>query len=81
MDRSTTSGETTTMGSIQTRRTARLKYHRTDSHDRLCFRLVDKAGDDEGSVMVQKTMWRNLMQGFDLEKTVMTIVLEQGMDT
>ena len=69
------------MGSIQTRRTARLKYHRTDSHDRLCFQLVDKVGDYEGSVMVQKTIRQNLMEGFDLEKTVMTIVLEQGMDT
>ena len=29
--------------------------------------------------MVQKTMQQNLMQGFDAEKTVMTIVLEQGM--
>ena len=69
------------MVSVQTRRTARLKYHSTDASGRLHFQLVDKVGDYEGSVMIQKTMQQNLMQGFDLEKTVMTIVLEQGMDT
>ena len=68
------------MPSIQTRRTARLKYHSTDANGRLHFQLVDKVGDYEGSVMVQKTMQQNLMQGFDLDKTVMTIVLEQGID-
>ena len=69
------------MVSVQTRRTARLKYRTTGAHGRLHSQLVDKVGDYEGSVLVQKTMRQNLMPGFDLEKTVMTIVLEQGMDT
>ena len=46
------------MVSVQTRRTARLTYHRTDANGRLHFQLVDKVGDNEGSVMIQKTSSR-----------------------